>query len=246
MQELRQWAIDQGYPVPDDDSMMSRMTPQMVEGFARQAGIEIRRVSKDDGGGERRRSGGAPSDEDWLAYSDEQRDGSGFVVWTEVEHPDYDRVEVGGWAPMFRSVPPAEDLEGMSSRQADFILDLARHMPKVDLQDVQVRRLSEGLWEVKASLVNEGRLPAGTAMARRNRRARPWVVRLGVEPDDIVTGRPVHKVWRLEGDGGRYEMRWVVEHPDDQPLEVELFSEKYGQDRRSIPLPTGDTDGGAL
>ena len=246
MQELRQWALDQGYPVPDDDSMMSRMTPQMVEGFAKQAGIEIRRVAKDDGGGSRGRSSGAPTESDWLAYSDGRRNGDGFVAWTEIDHPDYERVEIGGWAPMFRSVPPVEALEEISRRQADFILDLAGHMPSVELQDVDVRRLSDGLWEVKASLVNEGRLPAGTAMAKRNRRARPWVVRLGVEPDAIVTGRPVHKVWRLEGDGGRYEMRWVVEHPGDAPLEVELFSEKYGQDRRSIPLSTDETDGGAL
>ena len=246
MQELRQWALDQGYPVPDDDNMMSRMTPQMVEGFAKQAGIEIRRVAKDTGGNDRRRSDGAPTESDWLAYSDQQRNGDGFVAWTEIDHPDYERVEIGGWVPMFRSVPPVEAIEELSRRQTDFILDLARHMPSVELQDVDVRRLSDGLWEVKASLVNEGRLPAGTAMAKRNRRARPWVVRLDVEPDAIVTGRPVHKVWRLEGDGGRYEMRWVVEHPGDVPLEVELFSEKYGQDRRSIPLSTDATDGGAL
>ncbi|MDG2200473.1 MAG: M14 family metallopeptidase [Phycisphaerales bacterium] len=246
MEELKQWAVDQGYPVSDDDSMLSRLTPEMVEGFATQAGIEIRRVSPDSGGGERRKSGDAPTDEDWLVYSDENRDGSGFVAWAEVEHPDYDRVEVGGWSPMFRSVPPIDALDEIGRRQADFILDLARHLPDVELQDIEVRRLSEGLWEVKASLVNEGRLPAGTAMAKSNRRARPWVVRLDIDPDDIVTGRTTHKVWRLEGDGGRHEMRWVVERPDHEPLEVELFSEKYGQDRRSIPLSADEPDGGAM
>lgn len=246
MMELREWAVDQGYPVPDDESMMSRMTPEMVEGFAQQAGIEIRRVSKKNDGGKRKRAGDAPTDEDWLAYSDASRDGEGFVNWTVVEHPDYERVEVGGWAPMFRTVPPIESLRKISGRQTDFIMELARHLPDVELRDIEVRELSEGLWEVKASLVNEGRLPAGTAMAKRNRRARPWVVRLDIDPDDIVTGRSTHKVWRLEGDGGRHEMRWVIEHPGKEPLDVELFSEKYGQARVPIQLTTDDSDGGAM
>ncbi|MDG1899841.1 MAG: hypothetical protein P8I74_08250, partial [Phycisphaerales bacterium] len=246
MVELREWAVDQGYPVPDDESMMSRMTPEMVEGFAQQAGIVIRRVSKKNDGGKRKGSGDAPTDEDWLAYSDASHGGEGFVNWTVVEHPDYERVEVGGWAPMFRTVPPIGSLDEISARQADFIMELARHLPDVELRDIEVRELSEGLWEVKASLVNEGRLPAGTAMAKRNRRARPWVVRLDVDPDDIVTGRSTHKVWRLEGDGGRHEMRWVIEHPGQEPLGVELFSEKYGQDHHSIQLTNDDTDGGAM
>ena len=226
------------------EEQMSQVTPEMIEMFAERAGIEIRRVTRDTGGPARGRDRGAPSEEDWLEYSDEARDGGGFVEWVRVDHPDYDHVEVGGWVPGFRTVPPMEDMGPIVEAQADFIVDLAAHLPDVELQDVEVERLSEGLWSVRASLVNEGRLPAGTAMARRNRRARPWVVRLGVEPESVVTGRRVHKVWTIEPDGGRHEIRWVVEHPDGEDLEIELYSEKYGGVVHAIPMTDAGTNGG--
>jgi len=238
--ELMESARENGMEISEEQ--MSQVTPEMIEMFAERAGIEIRRVTSDTGN-RGRRDQGAPSDEDWLKYSDETRDGSGFVEWTRVDHPEYDHVEVGGWAPGFRTIPPIDEMDPIVEVQADFLVDLAAHLPDVQLQDVEVEQLADGLWTVRASLVNEGRLPAGTAMAKRNRRARPWVVRLGVDPDRIVTGRPTHKVWTIEPDGGRHEMRWVVEHPDGEELEIELFSEKYGGTVHAITM-TGDGSNG--
>jgi hypothetical protein len=211
--------------------------------LAKQAGIEVRRISKTSGGGGSRKEKDAPSDKDWLKYSDDSREGSGFVEWTEVEHPDFDRVEVGGWAPGFRTTPPTKDMEAIVKAQAEFLLDLAAHLPDVQLQDVEVERLSEGLWSVRASLVNDGRLPAGTEMAKRNRRARPWVVRLGTGLENIINGQRVLKVWSLAPDGGRQDMRWVIEHPDGEPLEIELYSEKYGATTHVIPMLFQAEDG---
>ncbi|MDG2292013.1 MAG: hypothetical protein P8L37_05090, partial [Phycisphaerales bacterium] len=135
-------------------------------------------------------------------------------------------------------------LDGMASVQTDFILDLAERLPDVQLQHVETERLSDGLWMVRASLVNEGLLPAGTAMAKRNRRARPWVVRISTEPDGVISGSRVQKVWSIDPDGGRHDMRWIIEHPDGEPLEIELFSEKYGQTTHSVPMTDNDADGG--
>lgn len=244
--ELMEKARDQGMEV--DEEQMSQVTPEMIEMFAQRAGVEVRRVSKTDGdangGGGKRRGGGKATDADWLQYSDEQRDGGGFVEWTRVEHPDYDHVEVGGWVPGFRTVPPIEALDAITTVQADFILDLAGRLPDVQLQHVETERLSDGLWMVRASLVNEGRLPAGTAMAKRNRRARPWVVRISTEPNQVISGSRVQKVWSIGPDGGRHDMRWIIEHPDGSPLAIELFSDKYGQTTHMVPMTDNDTDGG--
>jgi hypothetical protein len=220
------------------------MTPEMVEMLAKQAGVEIRRISKVTGGGPSRQGKGAPSNEEWLKYSDEAREGSGFVEWTEIEHPDFDRVEVGGWVPGFRTTPPTKDMEAIVKVQAEFLVDLAGHLPDVQLQDIEVERLSKGLWSVRASLVNEGRLPAGTEMAKRNRRARPWVVRLGVDALKVINGQRVLKVWSLAPDGGRQDMRWVIEHPDGEPLNIELYSEKYGGETHVIDMLFNEDDGG--
>ena len=240
--ELMESARERGMEVSEEQ--MSQITPEMIEMFAERSGITIRRVTKSTGdAGRSRRSGSKQATEaDWLLYSDDQRNGEGFVEWTRIDHPDFDHVEVGGWAPGFRTTPPLESLDSIAEDQTAFIIDLAAHLPDVQLQDIEVEQLADGLWSIRASLVNEGRIAAGTAMAKRNRRARPWVVRLGTEPDHVLTGQRMQKVWSIDPDGGRHEMRWVVAHPDDS-IELELFSEKYGGSTHTINLQSNE--GGA-
>ena len=236
--ELMESAQESGMEVSEEQ--MSQVTPEMIEMFAERAGIKIRRVTKPTGGsGGGGRGAGKASEGDWLAYSDEQRSGEGFVEWTRVDHPEFDHVEVGGWTPGFRTVPPLQSMDSISERQAAFLVDLAGHLPDVQLQDIEVEEIADGLWSIQASLVNEGRLPAGTAIAKRNRRARPWVIRMGTDPDNVVTGQRMQKVWSIDPDGGRHEMRWVVAHPDDS-IELELFSEKYGGSTHTIELSSDE------
>ena len=89
---------------------------------------------------------------------------------------------------------------------------------------------------MKAALVNDGYLPTGTAMAVRNRRARPYVVRLSVSNEQVVAGRRVHKVWSVPGSGGRESFRWIVRAPDDSPLTITVYSEKFGEFERTLTL----------
>ena len=54
--------------------------------------------------------------------------------------------------------------------------------------------------------------------------APPWPSAIGdppwsfgsAEPDHVLTGQRMQKVWSIDPDGGRHEMRWVVAHPDDR------------------------------
>lgn len=221
------------------DEMMSQLSPQMVEGFARRAGIEIRRVKSAKGG-----DGATNKDEAaWLTYSDEQRGGAGFIEWEKFDHPELGEVEIGGWVPYFKTNPPAGEVPDIAAKQAEFLLDLAGRFPKVSLSDPEVTRLASGLWEIKCGLVNDGYLPTGTAMAVRNRRARPYVVRLGVPNEDIVTGRRVNKVWSVPGSGGRKAFRWIVRAPDGAELTLTVYSEKFGEFDRQVVLDDNTTGG---
>jgi hypothetical protein len=230
MDELLAGAEERGFEVSDE--MMSQLTPQRVEGFAGRMGIKIRRVKTANGGG------GAKNKEDaaWLTYSDEQRDGAGFVAWAPFDHPEFGEVQIGGWVPYFKTNPPPDAIDSIALKQVEFVLELAGRFPDVSLTDPEITRLASGLYEVKAALVNDGYLPSGTAMAVKNRRARPWVVRLDIPIERVVTGQRVNKIWAVPGSGGREQMRWIVRGTDGSRLKITVYSEKFGQFEKAVNL----------
>ena len=83
-----------------------------------------------------------------------------------------------------------------------------------------------------------------TAIAVRNRRARPYVVRLSVPNEQVVSGRRVVKVWSIAGSGGRESLRWIVAAPDGAPLTITVYSEKFGQFERTVNLADNQGNGG--
>lgn len=192
------------------------------------------------GGGARGgRPGGrsnAEGDKAWLEYSTDKRNGEGFVEWTDFDHPQLGKVQIGGFVPYFRVDPPAEELDGLATKQADFILDLLSKMPEVSLTTPQVTKLASGLYEVKAALVNDGFLPAGTRMAVRNRRALPFVVRVDLPEDQVVSGPRISKIWSVAGSGGRNDFRWLIRADDDSTVKITLYSAKYGSSETNVTL----------
>lgn len=228
IEELRAAAEARGFQVTDE--MVAQLSPSQAEGFAKQMGIEIRRVKGAKGAG----GGASKGDLAWLAYSDKERDGAGFVNWTEFDHPQLGKVEIGGWVPYFKVNPPPGELAGLADRQVEFILDLGSKLPAVSLSEPEVVRLAAGLYEIKSALVNDGYLPTGTAMAVRNRRARPYVVRLSVDDDRIVTGNRVNKIWSIPGSGGRAALRWIIRADDGAEITITVYSEKFGQFERTL------------
>jgi len=231
LDELLAAAEAVGFPVTDE--MMAEITPDAVERFAKMSGVQIRRIKQ-----KTEASGKAKNAEDaaWLKYSDEQRGGAGFIEWQPFEHPDFGQVEIGGWVPYFKTNPPTNAIPDIVDKQAEFVLDLLGRFPEVSLEEPEVTRLASGLYEIKTALINNGFFPAGTAMARRNQRARPYVVRLSVPHEDIITGRRVNKVWSLAGSGGRETFRWIIKAPDDTDLTITVYSDKYGQFENTITL----------
>jgi hypothetical protein len=242
--ELEAAAEAAGVVVTDD--MRAQVTPAEIEQFAGMMGIKVRRIKKDDGaaGNGVAKQGASEANKDesaWLKYSDDERGGEGFVAWTEVEHPKYDKVEVGGWVPYFKLNPPGSEIDAIAERQVEFVLDLLDRLPAVSITEPEVKRLSAGLYEIQLAVANDGYFPAGTAMAVRNRKGRPYVLRLDVPIERIVSGQRVQKYWAIPGSGGREEARWIIESGDDAEIDVVLYSEKFGEVRRTIQLEENET-----
>jgi len=235
LDELFEAAEAAGFPVTDE--MMADITPERLEQFAKMSGITIRRVKSD-----KKDSKSTSKESKWLEYSDQQRNGEGFIEWTPFEHPQLGTVEIGGWVPYFKILPPTTVIKDTTKVQADFVLDLADRLPKVYLETPIVKQLSNGMWEIKVAVINDGWLPSGTAMAKQNRRARPYVIRLDVPNDSIITGQKVNRIWSLSGGGTREWFRWIIQGTAKSSVKIILFSDKFGTETITISLQ--DTNGG--
>jgi murein tripeptide amidase MpaA len=151
-------------------------------------------------------------DAELLAWNDESLDGDAFVDWHDVDHPQFDDAQVGGWRMLYgwRNPPPSM-LEDECSGTPQFILDVLRSLPDPRLR-VNVERLcdNEPLHRVVADLENCGYLPTDiTGIARHNDIVPPTQVHLMTDDDiDIVDGDSHHQIDALDG--------WAnVTQPDD-------------------------------
>jgi len=176
----------------------------------------------------------------WLKYSDERRDGAGFIPWSPFDHPQLGEVEIGGFVPFFRTTPPAEALDTLAERQLRFVEYLGQRFPKPALEPVVVTKLSDTIFEVRTALVNDGYFPTGLAIAKLNRRVRPIVIVLDVPLQRILGGTRVARIWSVPGSGGRHELRWVVRGDLNATVKIKLTSEKYGDQTIDVQLmPNG-------
>jgi hypothetical protein len=223
MDELFQAAVAAGHIDGGEENSDMTLTVEEAEMFCKMLGIEVRRVKS-----EKSSSKASSSDAKWLKYSDTLRDGVGFVDWTPFEHPQLGQVEIGGWAPYFKTLPPTNEIDSITEKQVAFLIDTASRLPKVRLSTPSIKKLGNGLWEVKVAVINDGWFPTGTAMAKKNKRARPFVLRLGVPNESIVSGRKVNLIWALDGKGTRKWYKWILQGKSNEKIDLTLYSEKFG------------------
>ncbi len=173
----------------------------------------------------------------WLYWNDRVLDGRGFVPFRPFDHPRLGAVEIGGWKPGVRLNPPAEQVEPISEVHLAFLEDLAERLPSLELADVRVEAKGGGLFEVSASVVNSGYLPTALNQGVKTREAGPVVVRLDLGEAKLLAGKPLHKLNRLEGSGGRQEFRWLIAAPDaGKTITIDAGAARAGRVRRTIEL----------
>ena len=79
-------------------------------------------------------------------------------------------------------------------------------------------------------------------MAKKNKRARPYIVRIDVPNKILISGRRVNRIWSLSGGGTRQWFTWIVQGKPNENVNITLFSEKFGSETISISLK--NTSGG--
>jgi hypothetical protein len=104
--------------------------------------------------------------------------GEAIVPWTEVDHPDYGPIEVGGVKKQYTRAIPGVLLQQEAHRNMAFTLYQAYQMPLVRVDSIAVRSLGDGLSEVTAQVSNKRLAPTHTQQDVENRISGPDLVSL--------------------------------------------------------------------
>ncbi|MFG0328946.1 MAG: M14 family metallopeptidase [Phycisphaerales bacterium] len=185
---------------------------------------------------------------EWLQFDDV------YVPYTEVDHPQYGKVLVGGTKKYSSRVTPPWLLEEGAHRNFAFTMFHADEMPRVEWGAAQIRRTNSGLWDLTIEVKNPKIIPTIAAIA--------WQKGIGerdsitVETGDgssvVASGRvdsmlpwtkldagdspQPERIWVDRGIGskGAELFRFLI--AGEGSVEVEYRSQKGGTIRKTLEL----------
>jgi hypothetical protein len=134
-----------------------------------------------------------------MKFNDEQLGGRGFVAWQPFEHSQLGAVEIGGWkSKEVRQNAPAEFLEDECDRSATFSVRQAAMLPKLAIGEIEVEKIADDAFVVRATIENHGYLPTnGSDQAQRNNLTEP--IEVEIEGATTIVGKQKQQIGQLQG-----------------------------------------------
>ncbi len=158
-----------------------------------------------------------------------------FIPWKKVKHPVYGEVEIGGFSKMIGRLHPGFMLETDAHRNAAFCIYNAYQSPKLEILNINVRKIEGGLKEVTASVRNTRLLPTHSASNLKFRIDPPDYVFLDggtVIAGMIVTNKDLNLTREQKKNPNRMEipniqgyqtidLKWIVKGDTRYTIRVE-------------------------
>ena len=149
---------------------------------------------------------------DLLKWDEEENDGDGFIEWEKAYHPVYGEVEIGGFHPKFFSQnPPAKHLLPWAKNQALFNLEMVKHLPLLEWDDIDVRkeksyRKDSTDYTITVKYKNTGKLPTALKQAHLVKIVRQDMITISFERELVQGDNPAMKIINEEQNsrGGYY------------------------------------------
>ncbi|HSP12866.1 MAG TPA: M14 family metallopeptidase [Salegentibacter sp.] len=116
--------------------------------------------------------------------------GDAFVDWDEYDHPQYGKIEIGGFKKNFGRAHPGFLLEQDAHRNMAFSVYHAYHTPKISISDVKEENLGGGLKQVTATIYNERLMPTHSSQDLKYKIERPDYV--SISGAKVVAGMVVN------------------------------------------------------
>jgi murein tripeptide amidase MpaA len=189
-----------------------------------------------------------------LEWSDDKLDGLGYLPWREYDHPDFGKVELGGWDFMyaFRN-PPPQYLEPELKPLPPWILWQALSTPLLGLHKEEIRPLGEGHYELILVAENRGWLPSYVSKkAVERKRCRELTAELELpQGAELVAGKLRETMGQLEGiahkqaspvfkpadySEDRAKVTWVIKVDGPCDVKVVLRHDRAGYIERTYRL----------
>jgi len=161
-----------------------------------------------------------------------------FVAWQVIEHPDFPgrRVEVGGYRPFARTNPPVAMLADLAAKHGDFLTELSRRLPRIEVARTECRLLADSLYEIEILVINTGFLPTSLAHGETTREVYPTRVVLDLEPQCFLAGAKTTVLPPIAGNGGTAKTRYTIRVPDRKEVRFQVISMLAGRVEGTIEL----------
>ena len=176
-------------------------------------------------------------DRAFLRWIDEHAPGA-FVPWQVMAHPDFpgQKVEVGGFAPYARTVPPEAVLAEWVSRHIEFLNKLGGKLPRIAIRKAEVKALGESVFDVRVQVENGGYLPTVLSQGEVTREVLPTRVEFRISEESVLAGARRVRLGPLAGRGGMETVRVVLHVPNQLFVEVEVISALSGRTSTKVVL----------
>jgi len=120
--------------------------------------------------------------DDHLEFGDE------YIEWAPFDHPEYGRVEMGGWKKTYGRVPPRFMNEELAHRNMAFTLYQADEMPLLRMGEPTVERVGGDVYRVRVELINDKIVPTITGKAAQNHVVPPDLLTIDGRVDVVTAG----------------------------------------------------------
>jgi hypothetical protein len=108
----------------------------------------------------------------WLLFKD------AFVDWHEFDHPQYGKIEIGGFKKNFGRAHPGFLLESDAHRNMAFTIYHCYHTPKLNVDTIMEKDLGDGLKQVTAVISNSRLMPTHSSQDLKFKIERPDIISL--------------------------------------------------------------------
>lgn len=194
----------------------------------------IRKMTKS----KKSKEGVDPMEKAFLAYSDNELKGKGFVNWKTFNHPTLGKVEIGGRVPFVSTIPPAGKINKLLKAQVPYILKLTEKLPSIKINSVKIENLSGGVYSVKCWVENTGIISYPTAMGLRNGRIPPIIVSISGKGIKILEGKKRALIKNIKGLQKKM-VKWLLYAKKPDSVNIKVFTKIAGTDSRTLKIGGG-------
>jgi len=134
--------------------------------------------------------GGTKGDEK-QKFNDIVNQGQMFADWKPFDHPQFGKIEIGGWRTFTTRIPPTFMLPELVHRNASLVIFTAQNAPEVKLEVLDVKNLGGDLHRVRIRASNMKAIPSLSSKAMQKKLSRPDILALAGAGLEVVSGATV-------------------------------------------------------